>query len=114
MERRRGATANERDHIARRLAGGDNLILFPEGTSNDGNRVLPFKSALFAVAERDWMLIQNLVLLYGVIFIFVCLMRGMGGQFSARNHEAVEAASFYWHFVDVVWIALFATIYLIK
>ena len=49
----------------------------------------------------------------GVIFIFVCLMRGMGGGFSARNHEAVEAASFYWHFVDIVWIALFTIIYLI-
>ena len=49
----------------------------------------------------------------GAIFIFVCLMRGMGGGFSARNHEAVEAASFYWHFVDIVWIALFTIIYLI-
>lgn len=53
VERRRGATADERDHIARRLGGGDNLILFPEGTSNDGNRVLPFKSALFAALEAS-------------------------------------------------------------
>ncbi len=35
-----------------RLEAGDDLILFPEGTSGDGNRVLPFKSALFSVAER--------------------------------------------------------------
>ncbi len=49
----------------------------------------------------------------GAIFIFVVLMRSMGGQFSAENHEAVEACSFYWHFVDVVWIALFAIIYVI-
>jgi len=48
----------------------------------------------------------------GVIFMFVCLVRTMGGQFSARHHEAVEACSFYWHFVDVVWIALFTTLYL--
>jgi len=51
VERRRGATAIERDHISQRLAAGDNLILFPEGTSNDGNRVLPFKSALFAALD---------------------------------------------------------------
>jgi cytochrome c oxidase subunit 3 len=49
----------------------------------------------------------------GAIFIFICLMRSMGGQFSAENHEAIEAASFYWHFVDVVWIALFTILYII-
>lgn len=37
--------------VQRRLEAGDNLILFPEGTSNDGNHVLPFKSSLFSVAQ---------------------------------------------------------------
>ena len=45
--------AAQRDMIAGRLAGGDNLILFPEGTSNDGNRILPFKSTLFSVAQAE-------------------------------------------------------------
>ncbi|HZF34257.1 MAG TPA: lysophospholipid acyltransferase family protein [Candidatus Angelobacter sp.] len=49
---RRTTTHHQRDQLAQRLDEGDNLILFPEGTSNDGNRTLPFRSALFGVAER--------------------------------------------------------------
>jgi 1-acyl-sn-glycerol-3-phosphate acyltransferase len=52
VDRRRGSTGDQRDQINERLQGGDRLILFPEGTSGDGNRVLAFKSALFSVAER--------------------------------------------------------------
>lgn len=50
----------------------------------------------------------------GVIFMGVVLARSMAGQFSAARHEAVEACSFYWHFVDVVWIALFTVLYIVK
>jgi cytochrome c oxidase subunit III len=49
----------------------------------------------------------------GVVFIAICLYRGLRGQFTANRHLAVEAASIYWHFVDVVWIGLFTTIYII-
>lgn len=49
--RRGNHAGRQRDSISDRLKKGGNLILFPEGTSNDGNRVLPFKSALFAAAE---------------------------------------------------------------
>lgn len=48
---RRTATGEARDSIRRRILQGDTLVLFPEGTSNDGNRVLPFKSALMGAAE---------------------------------------------------------------
>ena len=51
IERRRLRAAAYRDQIHERHAAGDLLILFPEGTSSDGNRVLPFKSSFFAVAE---------------------------------------------------------------
>ncbi|WP_029010878.1 lysophospholipid acyltransferase family protein [Azospirillum halopraeferens] len=52
VERRNRATAGrQRDDMRSRLEAGDNLILFPEGTSSDGNRTLPFKTALFAVAS---------------------------------------------------------------
>ena len=52
VDRRRASAAKQRDAISERLGAGDRLVLFAEGTSNDGNRVLPFKSALFSVAER--------------------------------------------------------------
>lgn len=49
----------------------------------------------------------------GVIMLGVVLYRGLAGQFSARHHDAVEATSLYWHFVDVVWILLFSLLYLL-
>ncbi len=50
---KRQGTKRAQDEISTRLMGGDVLVLFPEGTSHDGMRVLPFKSALFGVAELD-------------------------------------------------------------
>jgi 1-acyl-sn-glycerol-3-phosphate acyltransferase len=40
------------EEVARRLQAGDNLVLFAEGTTSDGNRILPFKSSLLSVAEQ--------------------------------------------------------------
>jgi 1-acyl-sn-glycerol-3-phosphate acyltransferase len=48
---RRSTTGETRDVIRERLLDGDTLLLFPEGTSHDGNTVLPFKSALLGAAE---------------------------------------------------------------
>ncbi|WP_254070335.1 1-acyl-sn-glycerol-3-phosphate acyltransferase [Acidisphaera sp. L21] len=51
VTRTRGATGRERDDMRARLEHGDDLLLFPEGTSSDGSRVLPFRSAFFSIAE---------------------------------------------------------------
>jgi len=47
----------------------------------------------------------------GTIFLIVCLLRALAGQFDAKNHLGFEFAAWYWHFVDVVWLFLFASIY---
>ena len=53
VDRRATRATKQRDEMRGRLEAGDNLILFPEGTSSDGNAVLPFKSALFSVAQVE-------------------------------------------------------------
>lgn len=51
VSRQRSTTGRERDQMIQRMVNGDNLVLFPEGTSSDGSRVLPFMSAFFAIAK---------------------------------------------------------------
>jgi cytochrome c oxidase subunit III len=48
----------------------------------------------------------------GTIFLIVCLFRVMKGHFTPEQHFGFEAAAWYWHFVDVVWLFLFAAIYI--
>ncbi|MDZ4374882.1 MAG: cytochrome c oxidase subunit 3 [Phenylobacterium sp.] len=51
--------------------------------------------------------------LVGTIFLIVCLIRLMGTGMTAKQHFGFEAAAWYWHFVDVVWLFLFAFVYVI-
>ena len=47
----------------------------------------------------------------GTIFLIVCLVRAYKGHFKPEQHFGFEAAAWYWHFVDVVWLFLFISIY---
>jgi cytochrome c oxidase subunit 3 len=47
----------------------------------------------------------------GTIFLSVCLLRAYLGHFKPDHHFGFEAAAWYWHFVDVVWLFLFTFIY---
>ena len=68
VSRRPGNIGRERDEMRARLANGDNLLLFPEGTSSDGSRVLPFRSAFFSIVEgsEGWQvpLVQPVSIVY--------------------------------------------------
>ncbi len=47
----------------------------------------------------------------GAIMLFIMLLRALKGHFTPKNHFAFEAAAWYWHFVDVVWLGLFIFVY---
>ena len=49
----------------------------------------------------------------GTIFLAVCLFRLLAGHFTPQKHFGLEAAAWYWHFVDVVWLFLFAFVYVV-
>ena len=49
----------------------------------------------------------------GVLFLVICLLRSLRGDFTAKNHFAVQAAEMYWHFVDGVWVVVFSLVYLL-
>jgi cytochrome c oxidase subunit III len=83
----------------------DYSILFGEGMTLASG---PFGTTYFTLTGFHGAHVFGGVLMLGVV-----LYRGLAGQFSARHHDAVEAVSLYWHFVDVVWILLFSILYLL-
>jgi len=85
------------------LQAYDYSILFGEGMTLGSG---PFGTTYFTLTG-----FHGAHVFGGVIMLGVVLYRGMAGQFSSRHHDAVEAASLYWHFVDVVWILLFSILY---
>jgi cytochrome c oxidase subunit 3 len=87
------------------LQAYDYSLLFEEGMTLGSG---PFGTTYFTLTG-----FHGAHVFGGVIMLGVVLYRGMAGQFSARHHDAVEAASLYWHFVDVVWIVLFSILYLL-
>jgi 1-acyl-sn-glycerol-3-phosphate acyltransferase len=78
---RRQSTGSSRDEMQERLKAGETLVLFAEGTSSDGRRVLPFKSAYFAAAEIPDVIVQPVTLAY----------RGHWGIPMMRRHRPLFA-----------------------
>ena len=78
-----------------------------------GNEGLTLSSGTFGTTFYTLTGFHGAHVFGGVIMLSVVLYRGMLGQFSGKHYDAVEGASLYWHFVDVVWILLFALLYLL-
>ena len=49
----------------------------------------------------------------GLMFLIICLIRTLRGDFTEKKHFAVEAGEMYWHFVDIAWIFVFSVVYLL-
>jgi cytochrome c oxidase subunit 3 len=71
----------------------------------DGGGIYP---AIFFLATG----FHGFHVIVGTIFLFVCLLRANADHFTPDRHFGFEAAAWYWHFVDVVWLFLFVSVYL--
>jgi cytochrome c oxidase subunit III len=71
----------------------------------------PFAGTNYAAAFYMATGFHGFHVLVGTIFLIVCLARTYKGHFTPKQHFGFEAAAWYWHFVDVVWLFLFIAIY---
>jgi len=71
----------------------------------------PFKGGIYSSTFYMATGFHGLHVLIGSIFLTVCLFRAVKGHFTAQSHFGFEAAAWYWHFVDAVWLFLFVSIY---
>jgi cytochrome c oxidase subunit 3 len=70
-----------------------------------------FKDGIYSSAFYMATGFHGFHVLVGSIFLTVCLFRAIKGHFSPKSHFGFEAAAWYWHFVDVVWLFLFVAVY---
>jgi cytochrome c oxidase subunit 3 len=75
------------------------------------NAPFPFKGSIYVSTFFMATGFHGFHVIVGTIFLTVCLLRANRGDFSPRQHFGFEAAAWYWHFVDVVWLFLFVSIY---
>ncbi len=70
-----------------------------------------FKNSIFGATFFMATGFHGFHVIVGTIFLLVCLFRAIAGHFTPDHHFGFEAAAWYWHFVDVVWLFLFTCIY---
>lgn len=57
--------------------------------------------------------LHGLHVFVGLTLLAIAFVRAVRGHYSARNHQGVELPGIYWHFVDVMWIVVYTTVYVI-
>ena len=72
----------------------------------------PFSNSLYGASFFMATGFHGFHVIVGTIFLAVCLLRASKGHFTPNQHIGFEAAAWYWHFVDVVWLFLFACVYI--
>jgi cytochrome c oxidase subunit III len=87
------------------LQAYDYTVLMSEGLSMGSST---FGTTYFTLTG-----FHGLHVLGGTLMLAAVYLRGRSGQFNARRHDMAEAVSYYWHFVDVVWVVLFSILYLV-
>ena len=86
--------------------------LAPSWIGADPSQAMAFNANAFASAFFTMTGFHGLHVLGGLVILCILLWRFQKGQFSARHHVGIAAGAIYWHFVDVVWVFLFAVLYL--
>ncbi len=71
----------------------------------------PFKGGVFSSTFYMATGFHGFHVFVGSVFLFVCWLRARKGHFTPQRHFGFEAAAWYWHFVDVVWLFLFVAVY---
>jgi len=76
------------------------------------NAPFNFTDSVYGSAFYSLTGLHGLHVIIGSIFIFICFIRYLKAHFTKKHHLGFEFASWYWHFVDVVWLFLYAFVYL--
>ena len=84
--------------------------LIERGMALSGN---PFGASLFSTTFFCLTGFHGCHVFGGVVYLSCILVQALRGRYSETNHNPVEIAALYWHFVDLVWILVFTFVYLV-
>jgi len=108
------AHENNRQHLIWGLWGAIILGVIFTGTQayEYGHAAFSFRENIYGANFFMATGFHGFHVVVGTLFLAICLLRTYRGHFTQERHIGFEAAAWYWHFVDVVWLFLFAAVYI--